>query len=90
VQAWYEDIYANSKLLGQLISNEVSNPTVLPLIMNSIKSGLLSDEVEVANWACRLLSKIGYELTCWEIGQVGWDWFVDEKNGCVWVALESM
>ena len=48
--------------MATLISNEIGNPTVLPLMMNAIKCGLLSDEAEVANWACWLLSKIGYEL----------------------------
>lgn len=88
--AWYEDIYANSQLLASLISNEIGNPTVLPLMMNAIKCGLLSDDADVASWSCRLLSKLGYELQCKEIGQAGWDWFVDEKNGLIKIALESI
>ena len=76
--------------MAELISNEIGNPTVLPMMMNAIKSGLLSDDADVANWACRLLSKLGYEFQCKEIGSTAWDWFVDEKNGCLWVILEGM
>ena len=49
---WYKDIYANSEHLSRLISIEVGNPTVLPMTLNTVKMGLLSEDPEVTSFTC--------------------------------------
>jgi hypothetical protein len=90
VVKWYEDIYANSKYFAQLIEEESGNPKVLPMMMNIIKPGLLSNNSDVASWTSRVMSKIGYEFLNHDLSSKAWDWFVDEKNGGLKVCLEGV
>jgi len=52
VTEWYKDIYANSEHLSKLISQEAGNPTVLPMTLNTVKMGLLSEDTEIASFTC--------------------------------------
>jgi len=40
---WYKEIYSSSKYLCQLIDEESGNAKVLPMMMNVIKPGLISN-----------------------------------------------
>jgi hypothetical protein len=40
---WYEELYANSKYFCQLIDEESGNAKVLPMMMNIVKPGLISN-----------------------------------------------
>ena len=60
------------------------------MMTNIIKPGLISRSTDVASWACRCLSKMGYEFSNLDLASKAWDWFVDEANGGLKVALESV
>ena len=87
---WYEELYANSKYFCKLIEEESGNPKVLPMMLNIIKPGLVSYNTDVASWASRLMSKIGYEFSNLDLCSKAWDWFVDEKVGGLKVCLEGV
>lgn len=87
---WYENLYSNSKYFCKLIEEESGNSKVLPMMLNIIKPGLISYNTEVASWASRVMSKIGYEFSNLDLSSKGWDWFVDEKNGCLKISIEAV
>lgn len=60
------------------------------MMMNSIKAGILSNNQDVSSWTCRVLSKIGYEFSNSDLIAHGWDWFVDEKAGCIGTTIEGI
>ena len=87
---WYQKLYTNSKYFSKLIEEESGNPKVLPMMANLIKPGLISNSSEVASWAWRLLSKIGYEFSNLDLASKAWDWFVDEKKGGMKTWIEGV
>lgn len=87
---WYEEMYANSKHFCALIESESGNPKVLPMMLGIIKPGLVSYSTEVASWASRLMSKVGYEFNNLDLASRAWDWFVDEKVGGLKICLEAV
>ena len=46
-----------------------------------VKPALLSKSEEVAQWACRLLSRIAHELANHDMLPLAYDWFVREAGG---------
>ena len=46
-----------------------------------IKPSLLSKSEEIAQWGCRILSKIGYNLANQEMLPLAYDWFIREAGG---------
>lgn len=73
----------------KLVEKESGNPKVLPMMTNLVKPGIVSHSTDVASWACRLMSKLGYEFSNVELASVAWDWFVDEKIGGLGICLEG-
>ena len=78
----YQETYAHSKHLTQLIEHEHNynlSTNTLGLILNAFKAGFLSQNDEVVSWCCRLFAKIAYDFVdAGEIIGVAWDWFIDE------------
>ena len=74
----------------KLIEEESGNPKVLPMMANLVKPGLISYSNEVASWAWRLMSKMGYEFSNLDLASKAWDWFVDEKIGGMKTWLEGV
>ena len=46
-----------------------------------VKPSLLSKSEEIAQWGCRILSKVGYELADKEMLPLAYDWFVRDAGG---------
>lgn len=46
-----------------------------------VKPALLSKSEEVAQWACRILSRIAHDLANRDLLPLAYDWFVKEAGG---------
>ena len=46
-----------------------------------IKPCLISKSEEIAQWGCRILTKIAHELATKELLPLAYDWFVQEAGG---------
>eukprot|EP00347_Sterkiella_histriomuscorum_P006073 403354173 len=90
----YQETYAHSKHLTQLIEHEHSfnlSTNTLGLILNAYKSGFLSQNDEVVSWCCRLFAKIAYDFVdAGEIIGVAWDWFKDETQGALETCIQAL
>lgn len=53
----------------------------LTFSLNAIKPGIVSKNFEVAQWACRLFSKIAFEIYETNLLIFAWEWFVGDNGG---------
>lgn len=66
------------KILLLFIEAEEVN---IPIILNTLKPGLLSKSEEVGLWTCRILSKISFDLANLELLAPAYDWFCSNLGG---------
>ena len=74
MQRFYEDN-------DQIIQKIVDNNDMCVFYLQVVKPALLSKKEEVAMWASRILTKVGYDLANHELLPLGYDWFVRENGG---------
>lgn len=89
VVAWYQEVYANSKHLTNLIQNE-EGTTALLMVLNILKIGLLSKNYDVAVWCCRLLAKMAYDFSNNDMIGPAWDWFINLNDGGIEPCLQCV
>ena len=77
---WYQDVYASSKHLLDLIQND-KTMNALIFVQAALKPGFLSKNIEVAQWTCTLFSKFGFEFANRDLLQHAWEWFSSEVGG---------
>ena len=75
-----QEIYANSSILIRLIEKEVNMGSV-KFVLQAVKSTLLSKDVDVAKWGCRIYSKLVYDLANLNILSDVWEWFISLYGG---------
>lgn len=79
--SWLQSIYQNTERLSDLIQHE-SDKNSLIFVLPIIKPGLLSKNIEVVQWTCKVFSRLAMDLEERGLLQQLWDWFVGEK-GCL-------
>ena len=70
-----QEVYANSSTMSKLIEKEVSMGSV-KFVLHALKSCLLSKDIDVAKWGCRIYSKVIYDLANVNILSDVWEWFI--------------
>lgn len=78
VEKFLQEIYMNVKRMLVFVEVEEAN---IPIILNTLKPGLLSKSEEVALWSCRILSKLAFELANLELLAPIYDWFCSQVGG---------
>ncbi|EAR95077.2 hypothetical protein TTHERM_00640050 (macronuclear) [Tetrahymena thermophila SB210] len=78
VEKFLQDIYVNVKRLLLFIEVEEAN---IPIILNTLKPGLLSKNEEVSLWSCRIFSKMSFDLANLELLAPAYDWFTSQMGG---------
>jgi hypothetical protein len=86
---WYESVYANSRYLVELLEHE-EQTTSISQVLSILKSGMFSSNYEVTGWCCRLLSKIGYEMSNMGFLPYAWEWFVSGEEGGLDACIYAM
>lgn len=76
---WYKDLYANTPFLITLIQKDPENN--IALVQQACKSGLVSKNQEVVQWACKFYSKLALEFANSNLINSGWEWFISEHGG---------
>ena len=93
---WFKAILQNSNKLVDLLEDENKDPKAVTQTLNVIKSGLLSEDAQVANICARCINKIvtiiaeraQYQLTEREADEAPsanlqvqiWEWFTQGNN----------
>lgn len=80
VSAWYQALFSQSKQLLQLVIKEESTGSVNTLLQ-ALKPGLYSKSEDVAQWTCRLLSKLGADFATVNLLPATWEWFTGTAGG---------
>ena len=73
IQEFFQEVYSSHKHLIKLIQMEESQGSVRT-ILQAFKPGLLSKNFEVAEWASRVLAKLGYGLADVDLLGTAWEW----------------
>jgi hypothetical protein len=73
-------VYKSIKHLVTLILNEEANGSV-NLILSALRPGFFARQISVAQWCCRLFTKLGAEFADNGCLPLAWDWFVKEFGG---------
>lgn len=76
---WYQNIYTNSSHLADLL--EIDKGDSLTFVLDALKTGLMSRNVEVVQWACRLFGKLALDLHDKQMLNKAWEWFVLPQSG---------
>mmetsp|Transcript_33174 Transcript_33174/g.30102 ORF Transcript_33174/g.30102 Transcript_33174/m.30102 type:complete len:244 (+) Transcript_33174:304-1035(+) len=79
VTYWYQDIYANTAHLIQLIMKDKEHN--VNLVQQACKAGFLSRSIEVCQWCCRFYSKLAYEFADHNMIHLAWEWFTSDSGG---------
>lgn len=77
---WLKDVYNGYKHFSKLIKNEESQNSV-QMVLNSLKGGLYSKNIEVVTSTAILMSKMALEFNEYELTQQTWDWFTGNDGG---------
>jgi hypothetical protein len=80
IHDFYQEAYSKNKHLLNLIQNEEANGSVHS-VMQIFKPGLLSKNYEVADWAARIIAKLGFEFANLDLLGTAWDWFTSKNGG---------
>ena len=83
VQSWYRLIIGGVQILVTLIELERNDPQALGMTMNVLKSGLISENLEVSILSARLLNKVASTLqdraskedSASSLISLLWEWF---------------
>lgn len=75
---WLQNVDLNSKHLILLIKSDEES---IHIMLNTLKSGLLSKNNDIALFSCRILLKIIEELIDLNLQPVIWDWFCQDSGG---------
>ena len=81
ILGWYQEVYANSKRLTNLVEAETPQSTTAKMVLNTLKPGFYSKNPDVAYWACKLFAKIAHDFQVLELFNVNWDWFLAKDGG---------
>lgn len=79
--AWLQSIYQNTERLSDLILHETDKNSLI-FVLPILKPGLLSKNIEVVQWTCKVFSRLAMDLEERGLLQYVWTWFVGEK-GCL-------
>lgn len=85
VVKWYQALFAVLKHLMGLIVKEEVNGSV-SLILSTLRPGLLSRNLEVCQWTCRVFARLGKDMQEKELLAVAWEvrltqWFSAPSGG---------
>lgn len=47
------------------------------MVLRALQPGLYTKHLETAQWACRILAKMAYDLRALEMSSLAWEWFVE-------------
>jgi hypothetical protein len=72
IVSWYQDMYANMRLIIQLIEREEASGS-LNLMLSALRPGFVSKSIEVTVWTCRLFAKLGAEFIEHDMQPAAWD-----------------
>lgn len=75
---WYEDLYSNALILTKLMDLEKESNSMRS-ILNIIKCGMFSSNLDISIACSRVLSRIGQEINNigGELTGQAWDWFIN-------------
>lgn len=79
--AWLQSIYQNTERLSDLILHETDKNSLI-FVLPILKPGLLSKNLEVVQWTCKVFSRLAMDLEERGLLQYVWTWFVGDK-GCL-------
>jgi len=74
VQGWYQALYADSERLSWLLQQR---PEELNTTLTVLGQGLVSADLPVRQWTCKLLSKQSFELEELGLMEPLWRWFTE-------------
>lgn len=78
VEKFLQEIYVSMKRLLVFVEIEEGN---IPIILNTLKPGLLSKNEEVALWSGRILSKLCFDMANLELLAPAYEWFSSHMGG---------
>jgi len=78
---WYKEIFTHSTKLLELLQSEPDGVNAVLQVFDIFKAGLFSKNIEICDWALRLLGKVSNELNSKGMSGLAWDWFIAENGG---------
>lgn len=72
VVAWYQAVFAALKhLIGLVVKEEVNGS--VSFLLSTLRPGFLSRSLEVAQWTCRVFSRLGKDLQEKSLHSAAWE-----------------
>ena len=78
-------MYSNTERISDLIQEELEDGS-LKTVLNALKTGFISKNLEIVQWTCRVFSKMALESSEREYLSDVWHWFSNE-NGALELSL---
>ena len=78
-------MYSNTERISDLIQEELEDGS-LKTVLNALKTGFISKNLEIVQWTCRVFSKMALESSEREYLSDVWQWFSNE-NGALELSL---
>ena len=75
---WLQFLDLNSSSLISIVRTDDES---IDIVLETLKSGLLSKSNEIAIWTCRLITKLIEELIELDLQPIIWDWFCRDSGG---------
>lgn len=80
VIVWLKELYVHIRHILALLSEEQKLESTTK-ILQILKLGLYSKNEEVAQWACKVIAKLAFELSDDVLSKEAWEWFVAVNGG---------